>query len=125
MKIEFRKVPNTEKEFNVTLDSVNLEGIFCKISSTLIKVDAKLTGNTNVDCVRCGQEENINVDEKLDFLLSDGIFSDAECEDLVIEIENSTIDFDEIIESEVSSIKSDYHVCENCLNQDSNLEQEI
>lgn len=30
---------------------------------------------------------------------------------LVIEIENSLIDFDEIIESELNSIKSDYHIC--------------
>ena len=125
MKIEFRKVPFTEKEFSTSLDSVNLEGTFCKISSLLIKVDAKLTGNTTVTCCRCGEEETISLDEKLDFLLSDGLYNDEHNEELVIEVENNTIDFDDIIESEVSSIKSDYHICQTCLQDNSNFEKEF
>ncbi len=40
MKIEFRKVPSTAKDFSTSFASVKLEGTFCKISSLLIKVDA-------------------------------------------------------------------------------------
>jgi len=124
MKIEFRKLPFTEKEFNNEFDSVNLEGSFCRISSTLAKVNATLVGNTSVDCCRCGDEYTILVDEKLNFLLSDGVYSGIESDELVFEIENSTIDFDEICESELSSIKSDYHICDKCLKNENNIEKE-
>ncbi|RXJ98513.1 hypothetical protein CRU98_09070 [Arcobacter sp. CECT 8986] len=125
MKIEFRKVPTTPKEFTNDFASVKLEGTFCKMSPTLIKVDALLTGKTPVTCIRCGEEENINLDEKLDFLISDGIFKGNESEDLVIEIENGIIDFDEICESELSSLESDYHICKNCLDDNIEIEKEF
>ena len=125
MKIEFRKVLFTEKEFTCELDSVKLEGTFCKISPTLAKVKATLVGSTSVDCCRCGDEYTINVNENLEFLLSNKVYEDeAELEDLVIEIENDIIDFDEIIESEISSIKSDYHICSSCLNNKESIEKE-
>ena len=47
----------------------------------------------------------MEVNEELNLLLSDGIYSGNEEEYLVIEIEKSLIDFDEIIESELNSIK--------------------
>lgn len=125
MKIEFRKVPTTPKEFTNNFASVKLEGTFCKISPTLIKIDANLSGNTSVQCVRCGEEETMSLDEKVNFLLSDGIFKGNESEDLIIEIENGIINFDEICESEEASIKSDYHICQNCLGDDKELEKEF
>ncbi len=125
MKIEFRKVPTTPKEFVNNFASVKLEGTFCKISPTLIKIDASLIGSTTIQCIRCGEEENINLNEKLEFSLSDGIFKHNESEDLVIEIENGIIDFDDICESELSSIKSDYHICNSCLKYNEEIEKEF
>jgi hypothetical protein len=124
MKIEFRKVPQTPKEFKASLDSVEIEGTFCKISQSLVKIDAVLNGNTTIDCCRCGITDTITINEKADFLLSDGIYQDTESEDLVIEIDNSIIDFDEIIGSEIESIKSDYYLCDKCT-QDNDYEQEF
>ena len=63
MKIEFRKVPQTPKELEVEYNSVKIEGTFCKISQSLVKVDAVLLGNTDIDCCRCGIAEVIEVDE--------------------------------------------------------------
>ncbi len=124
MKIEFRKVPTTEKEFKVNFNSVDFEGIFCKISSALVKIDATLTGITQINCDRCGKEEDIILNEKLDFLLSDGVYT-KQTDELVIEIEDSFIDFDEIIQSELSSIQSDYHICDECEQNNKTLEQEF
>jgi hypothetical protein len=124
MKIEFRKVPQTPKEFKASLDSVEIEGPFCKISQSLVKIDAVLKGSTEIDCCRCGITDTITLDEEANFLLSDGIYKKAESEDLVIEIDNSLIDFDDIIESELESIKSDYYLCENC-SQNNDYEQEF
>ena len=117
MKIEFRKVPQNPKEFSASHDSVEIEGTFCKISPSLVKIDAVLKGNTEIDCCRCGKTDTVTLNEEANFLLSDGIYK-SESEDLVIEIENNLIDFDEIIESELESIKSDYYLCEDCSHND-------
>lgn len=125
MKIEFKKVPQITKELEVIYDSVKIEGTFCRISQSLVKVEAVLKGNTDIDCCRCGTTEVIEVDEKLKLLLSDGIYKNDESEYLVIELDNSLIDFDEIIESELNSIKSDYHICNECLQYGDNFEKEF
>lgn len=124
MKIEFRKVPTIPKEFTNNFASVKLEGTFCKMSPTLIKVDATLTGQSSVLCIRCGEEENINLDENLFFLLSDGIYNN-ESKDLIIEVEDGIIDFDQICESELSSLESDYHICKSCLEDNEKIEKEF
>ena len=73
MKIEFRKVPQTPKELEVEYNSVKIEGTFCKISQSLVKIDAVLKGSTDIDCCRCGITEEIEVDEKSTF--SDKVYS--------------------------------------------------
>jgi len=116
MKIEFKKVPQTEKEFNLNFDSVEFSGTFCRISQNLIKLSGTIKGNFFVDCYKCGVEHPIYIDEKHSFILSDGIFlSENEREDeLIMEVENHIVDFDEILMSELESIKSDYHICDSC-----------
>ena len=116
MKIEFRKVPNTLKEFQSDYDSVKIEGTFCKMSPSLVKIDGILSGNTSIICSRCGEDDTIILNEKVNFLLSDGIYkaNSSDSDELVIEIEDNIIDFDEIIQSEISSICSDYHICAKC-----------
>lgn len=125
MKIEFKKAPQTTKELEYISDSVRIEGTFCKISQSLVKIDAVLKGSTDIDCCRCGITEEIEVDEELHLLISDGIYKNDESEYLVIEVENSLIDFDEIIQSELNSIKSDYHICNKCLQLGDNFEKEF
>lgn len=124
MKIEFRKVPFNEKSFETSFDSVKLEGTFCRISPTLAKINAVLVGEATVDCCRCGDEYKVNMNEELDFLLSDGVYSKPESDDLVFEIENGIIDFDALIESELSSLRSDYHICDKCANIANDIEKE-
>ncbi len=125
MKIEFKKAPQTPKKLEVTVDSVKIEGTFCKMSQSLVKIDATLIGNTDIDCCRCGITDNIEVNEKLDFLLSDRIIKNDEREDLVIEIEDGLIDFDALVQSELEAIKSDYHICEQCSNDNDDFEKEF
>ena len=125
MKIEFRKAPQTPKELEIEYNSVKIEGTFCRISQSLVKIDAVLKGSTDIGCCRCGITEQIEVDEELHLLLSDGVYNKDESEYLVIEVENNLIDFDEIIESELNSIKSDYHICKDCLQLGDNFEKEF
>ena len=125
MKIEFRKAPQIDKELLIDYNSVKIEGTFCKISQSLVKVNATLKGSTDIDCCRCGTTEIIEVDEELHLLLSDGLYKKDESDYLVIEIEDGLIDFNDIIESELNSIKSDYHVCNSCLQLGDNFEKEF
>ncbi len=124
MKIEFRKVPFNEKDFKVIFNSVEFEGTFCKISSTLVKIDATLSGNSHITCDRCSKEDDITLNEKLELTLSDGVYKN-QTDELVIEIEDGFIDFDEIIHSELSSIQSDYHICNECEQNNKTIEQEF
>ena len=120
MVIEFRKVAQTSKSFEDQVDSVKIEGTFCRISPRLIEIDSRLHGKTEVDCSRCGDTFDTVANEELDFLISDGLYedkdSDKSLDRIVIEVDDHTIDFQEIIKSELESFKLDYHVCENCLN---------
>ncbi|AXH11308.1 YceD family protein [Halarcobacter bivalviorum] len=120
MKIEFRKVPQSPKIFSAEHNSVKIEGTFCKISPSLVKVDSTISGKTTVQCARCGEDDTVTLEEEFNFLISDGIFKNdsSESEDLVIEVDDNIIDFDEIIQSEISSIYSDYHICNNCTESD-------
>jgi len=125
MKIEFKKVPQQKKELEVVFNSVKIEGTFCRISQTLIKIEAKLIGNIDIDCSRCGDVSPLNLNEELKIILSDGVFKGEEDEFVVIEIESGLIDFDEIIQSELSSIKSDYFICNKCAKDNSLFEKEF
>jgi hypothetical protein len=116
MKIEFKKVPQIEKDFSFSKDSVEFSGTFCRISQRLVKLESKIAGTCEVDCYKCGKTFDIEVDEDLTFILSDGIFdSENEKEDeIIIEIDNHIIDFELILDSELESLRSDYYVCDDC-----------
>ena len=127
MKIEFKKLPLQESEFEISSDSVDFLGTFSKISSKLAKINSKLSGKYNVDCCKCGVVFEIPVDEKIDFLLSDGIYSSENTNDdefVIIEVEDHVVNFDEILHSELESLKSEYHVCDTCKKNDNFVEIE-
>lgn len=121
MKIEFRKIPLTDSEISLNSDSVEFSGIFSKISSRLAKVDAKFSGNCDVECCKCGKSFNIELDEKLNLLLSDGIYesnNDEDDEKIIIEVEDHIVDFEEILQSEIESLRSEYYICDDCTDRE-------
>ena len=124
MKIEFKKVPFSEKEFKFKVNSVEFEGTFCKIASTLVKIDATLKAKSVISCDRCSKQSTLIINENLNFLLSDGVYT-KETDELIVEIEDNFIDFDKIAQSELSSIQSDYHICNECEQNNKTIEQEF
>jgi len=126
MKIEFRKIPLQETEFEISSNSVKFLGTFSKISSKLAKINSKLSGNYDVDCCKCGVTFDVPVDTDIEFLLSDGIYSsESNDEELVIiEVEDHFLDFNEVLHSELESLRSEYHVCDNCKINDNLVEIE-
>ena len=126
MKIEFRKIPLQESEFEIDSNSVKFLGTFSKISSKLAKINSKISGTCDVDCCKCGVTFNVPIDLKIDFLLSDGIYSSEEDdgEYVIIEVEDHILDFSEVLHSELESLKSEYHVCDTCQNNNELVEIE-
>lgn len=123
MKIEFKKIPTVEKTFELEIDSVKIEGTFCRMSPSLAKIRSKIVGKLQVDCCKCGKEFDTDLDEEMNIIVSNGIFeSDRDFEEDIIEISDEIIDFDEIINSELESIKSDYHLCDDCLDDEGEVE---
>jgi uncharacterized metal-binding protein YceD (DUF177 family) len=127
MKVEFRKVPNIEKEFKISLNSVNFLGTFSRISNKLVRIDAQIKGNYPVECYKCGNEFTVDIDENHIFTVSDGIFSseDERENEIIIEIDNHIIDFEEILTSELESLNSEYHICDSCSTNDTFVDIEI
>lgn len=124
MKTEFKKINFTKKDFSLICNSVKFEGTFCRMSSDLIKVESIFQGNLELTCDRCAQTEEIYLDEKLDFLLSDGPYT-KDSSEMIMETKDGIIDFNEIVDSEISSIRSDYFICSECEKNRKSIEQEF
>jgi hypothetical protein len=127
MKLEFRKLPQVKKEFEIFLNSVKFSGTFSRISGKLAKIDANIIGNYEVECCKCTAKIDILLDQSQKFLISDGEFSskDEKEGELVIEIQNHILDFDELLNSELESIRSDFYTCKNCASNDEYMDIEI
>lgn len=127
MKIEFKKVPFDSKNFQINdINLVKIEGTFCKITQELVKITTNISGSLDTLCSRCGKDMLVDLDENIEFLVSDGIYKGDSLEELdVIESFDNSVDFDEILKSELESIRSDYHICDECLDKQELLEKEF
>jgi len=127
MKIEFRKIPLNSSEFEISSNSVKFLGTFSKISSKLAKINANLSGDCPVDCCKCGKEMTITLDENINFLVSDGIYESAQNDDeefVIVEVQDHFLDLNEILHSEIESLKFEYYICDTCKNNDNYVEIE-
>ena len=119
MKIEFRKIPLKGSEFDIVHDSVEFSGTFSKISSKLAKINGKLDGKLEVECCKCGTPFTIDLNEEVEVLVSDGIYTDKDEEEfIVVEITDNVLDFDEVLHSELESLRSEYYICDACKEND-------
>ena len=74
-----------------------------------------MNGSVSTACDICAEDCIIEVDEEVEFFISDGIFDDNDAVELdVIESFDGNADLEEILNSEIELIKSDYHSCINC-----------
>jgi len=127
VKIEFRKLPIEATKFEISSNSVKFLGTFSKITSNLAKIDTTLLGDCDVDCCKCGTSINIILDENVNFLVSDGLYTQDSRDDdeaIVIELEDHFVDFDEILHSEIESLKSEYYICDACKDNEQFVELE-
>ena len=101
--------------FEKSQDQVTLKGFLQYDKEKLVLLDAKLKGVLNTECAICGEEFDLEVDEDLKFYISDGVYVDENNSMIdVVEASDGQLDVDELLESEIELIKSDYHCCEFC-----------
>jgi hypothetical protein len=115
LKIELRKIPFEKREFETSFSGLTLKGVFYKENQNIAKIEANLSGEVEVDCIKCATPFMREIDEDLKLIITDRIYNGFDEEFDVIEINSQIIDFDDIITSEIESIKLDFeNVCKNC-----------
>jgi uncharacterized metal-binding protein YceD (DUF177 family) len=117
MNIPFRRITKTPQEFEVSSGNVTLKGTLALKQRDLVLMKARLTGTLRLPCDICAEPFDTVLDEELELLLSDGVFEGSDDNLDVVEMHHGTIDMEEILHSEIELIRSDYHSCENCTNQ--------
>jgi hypothetical protein len=115
MKVMLRKVTKTPLDFEVKSDEITFKGYLEYDSGKLILLKAKLNGSLQKACDICAQEFELDIDENIEFFISDGLYKDDGNLELdVVESFDGFADIDALLHSEIELIKSDYHSCENC-----------
>jgi hypothetical protein len=124
LKISLIKVGKTPLDFEVTSDEITFKGFLQYDANKLILLKARLNGVIDVDCDVCADEFKLEVDEDIEFFISDGIYTKNEETLLdVVESLSSTLDLKELMNSEIELIKSDYKSCENCKTNNASYEE--
>lgn len=112
--VDFNKISQSPVEFSRDLGSLKFVGSLSKKGANLVSCIGKLNGELKHTCDRCGEDITLKLNEKLDLILSSGVYSSGDFELDVMEFFEGFIDLDEILQSEVEAYKSDYHYCEIC-----------
>jgi uncharacterized metal-binding protein YceD (DUF177 family) len=112
MKIAFRKIPPQKSAFEINYEGLLFKGDF-KRESKFADVVGVIVGELTMPCDRCGTDVKVTLDEEVHLKVCDGYY---EGEDLdIIENHESYVDFDQIAQSEIEALKSEYHYCETCI----------
>ncbi len=114
MKIPFKNITHAPKEFRLNRDNIEFFGDLSLKKANIIKLNGTISADLSTACDRCGDDTTLCIDESVEFYISDGFFSGNDIDLDVVEIENSIIDMDEILTSELELIKSDYNYCDRC-----------
>ena len=115
MKITLRKITKTPLDFEIKSNEITFKGYLEYHGGKLILLKANISGFLTKPCDTCGEEFKLSVDEDVEFFICDGVFKDDNSIELdVVESFNDTVEIEELLNSEIELIKSDYHSCENC-----------
>ena len=118
MKVVLRKVTSTPLDFSLKSEDILFKGSLEYYKGKLILLNADMKGSLRTQCDFCGDEFCMDLSEKVEFLISDGLYSDDGSIDFdVVESFDGQVDMEELLHSEIELIKSDYHSCERCKKQ--------
>ncbi len=114
MIINFRKVTKTPLDFDIRSDNIVFKGSLKYDGENLVLLQATITGSIDLDCYLCSTEFALPLNEEIEFLISDGVYSGMNEEYDIVESFGGNINIEELLNSEIELIKSGYHSCEDC-----------
>jgi uncharacterized metal-binding protein YceD (DUF177 family) len=107
-------------KINKTIEGLSLIGESVKDKDGNFIITGKLNGEVEVECVKCMKNFKKKIDEEIKFKVVKPPYSGFDNEYDIIEQEK--FDIDEILKSEIESIKNDYNICESCQEEEFNKE---
>lgn len=116
MKLYFNKITQDGVDFIYEEQNCKISGKANPINKNLVKLLGKLEGKTTFICSKCGDEEEVFLNEELEVYASNGIMNINHDEELlnIIEFFNNQINLEDVFISEFESYKSDYFYCKKC-----------
>ncbi|MCK9373373.1 MAG: DUF177 domain-containing protein [Sulfuricurvum sp.] len=122
-RIPFKHVNDNPLDFEVKRENAVFSGNLALKKRNLVQLNGTITGSISIPCDLCAEIVEKELNEEVHFYLSDGIVHGNSDELDLVEVENSSIDMDELFASELELIKSDYFCCSSC--EGSSLEREF
>jgi len=119
MNIPFRRITKTPTEFAVDSEGVTFKGEVTFTERNLALLTAVLSGEIRLTCDICAEDFATMLDEKIELLISNGVYKGFDETYDVVEIEE-LLDLDALMHSEIELIRNDYHSCESCKNNERN-----
>lgn len=113
--LNFAKIADNST-FSCEQKGVRMDAVLTRQDYKKILCKLHLEGILKRDCDLCGIQEDCKIDERVDLILSDGVYEDEEhklCD--VYECFEGKIDLEEIMHSELELILNDYYYCKNCM----------
>ena len=115
MKIPFSKLGMVAYPFKLNLENIVFEGELKRKDAKLAQIAMQMKGVVYRICDSCGKEMELEIDEYIKVLASDGIFKDEEGKmSDVVEFFDGQIDLIELGVSELESYLSGYFYCDDC-----------
>ena len=124
MKILFDKVGQSAKSFHKEIEGIAFDGVLQKSAHHRVMLLGEMKGSLPVACNRCGSQFDYELDSTLRLTISDQIVEDKDDLD-IIEFLDGKIDITFILQSEMNTIKSDYHYCDKCQKSEEAFEMEF
>ncbi|MFA6144376.1 MAG: hypothetical protein WCW84_00335 [Sulfurimonas sp.] len=121
--IPFKHLNSIPLEFSVVVGNVSFEGTLVHKKGKIAQLNGTISGTIQVPCDLCAEVVERVLNEELSFYISDGIISENEDELDIVEITTPMIEMEELLNSEVELIKSDYFCCSHC--EGKTVEQEF
>jgi len=105
---------------NKTLEGLTLSANSTKLKDGTFLIEGKLEGDVEVECIKCLKPFKKHIEENVKFKIVKPPYKGFDEEYDVIEMEK--YDSEEILKSEIESIKNDYNICNKCKTQEFNKE---
>lgn len=113
MQIKFEKISTTPKPFSLSHQAVSFEGTLEKAGYHRVALVARIRGEIELQCDRCGDSYTESLHTPLKLTISDQILDEKDDLDM-IEFLDGDIDLVYILESELNALEGEYHYCEKC-----------